>query len=310
MAAVVLDRVFGDPQWFPHPVRLIGRLITAGEALRRLPVAQRFAGILLATGVIAVTGGTVWGLVNLAYACGLWWGLVLETLLVYLAVAPRSLASEALVVERYLRQNNLPEARARLALIVGRDTARLDEKEVRRAVVETVSENTVDGVLCPLFYAALFGALGVWVYKAVSTLDSMVGYKNERYRHFGWAGARLDDIAAFLPARLALFLIPPAAFLAGLSAGTSWRVGWRDRLAHTSPNAGHGEALFAGALRVRLGGPATYDGVVVPKPCLGKEFFPPGPDAVRKAVSLLWAVTWLFTIVAGLLLVLLDYILF
>lgn len=309
MAAVVLDRMFGDPQWFPHPVRLIGRLIAAGDALLSLPVAPRLTGLFLAVGVAALTGGVAWGLVSLAYACDLWWGLILETILVYLAIAPRALADEALAVEQYLRQKNLPEARARLGMIVGRDTGKLDEQEVRRAVVETVGENTVDGVLCPLFYGALFGSVGAWVYKAVSTLDSMVGYKNERYRHFGWAGAWLDDIAAFLPARLALFLVPPAAFLVGLSAGTSWRVGWRDRLAHTSPNAGHGEALFAGALRVCLGGPSAYGGVVVAKPYLGGEFPPPGSDAVQKAVCLLWSTTWLFAVLTVLLLVLLDYIL-
>lgn len=303
LTAVVLDRLLGDPQWLPHPVRLIGLLISAGERLRSLPLPLRFSGMLLAVVVIAVTGAAVWGLLHLAYQQGgRWCGLVLETLLVYLAIAPRSLAEEALAVDRHLRQNDLPLARTRLAMIVGRDTGRLDEQAVRQATVETVGENAVDGMLSPLFYAAFFGPVGVWVYKAVSTLDSMVGYRNERYRHFGWASARLDDLAAFLPARLALLLIPPAAFLVGLSAGTSWRVGWRDRLAHTSPNAGHGEALFAGALRVRLGGAVSYGGVAALRPYLGWEFPSPGPEAVRQAVTLLWSITWLFTAAIGILL--------
>lgn len=295
LAAVVLDRFLGDPRWLPHPVRLIGLLISAGEKARLLPLPLKLSGALMAAGVVAVAGLSAWGLLHLAYQGGLWWRLAAETLLVYLAIAPRSLAAEALAVDGHLRRNDLPGARARLAMIVGRDTDRLDEQGVRRAAVETVSENTVDGVLCPLFYAVLFGAVGAWVYKAASTLDSMVGCKNERYRQFGWAGARLDDLTAFLPARLALFLVPIAAKAAGFSARDAWRVGWRDRLAHSSPNAGHGEALFAGALGVRLGGPSSYGGVVSEKPYLGGEFAPPGPEALRQSVTLLWMTTWLFT---------------
>lgn len=302
LAAVVLDRLFGDPRWLPHPVRLIGLLISAGEKARLLPLPLQLSGALLAVVMMAATGASVWGLLHLAYQGGFWWGLAVETLLVYLAISPRGLADEALAVDGHLRRNDLPGARTRLAMIVGRDTDRLDEQEIRRATVETLGENTVDGVFCPLFYAVLFGAVGAWVYKAVSTLDSMIGYRNAHYRQFGWAGARLDDSAAFLPARLALFLVPVAALAAGFSARQTWRVGWRDRLAHSSPNAGHGEALFAGALGVRLGGPSSYGGVVSEKPFLGREFAPPGPDALRQSVTLLWSATWLFAAAAALVL--------
>ncbi|MDI6709882.1 MAG: adenosylcobinamide-phosphate synthase CbiB [Thermoanaerobacterales bacterium] len=306
LAALILDRLLGDPRRLPHPVRLIGRLIASGESLRRLPLPARWSGTLLALGVITAAGGTAWLLVNLGRTAGLWWGLGVETLLVYLAVAPCSLAGEALAVDAALQHGNLPGARRRLAMIVGRDTAGLDEREVRRAVVETVGENTVDAVLCPVFYALLFGPVGAWVYKAVSTLDSMIGYRHEPYRDFGRAAARLDDLAAFVPARLALFFVPTAALLSGLSARDAWRVGWRDRLAHPSPNAGHGEALFAGALKVRLGGPSTYHGMPSEKPYLGAEFPAPGRSAVRRAVTLLWATTWLFAVAGSAVLVFLG----
>lgn len=316
LAAVVLDRLLGDPRWLPHPVRLIGLLIKTGERLLlgkgdsplfhpvdKLPakkaVCPLFRGCVLAAGVVGLSGFGVWLAVEGAYRGGLWWGLAAETVLVWLAIAPRSLADEALAVDRLLSRGDLPGARERLSMIVGRDTADLDEGEIRRAAVETVSENTVDGVLCPLFYAAVFGPVGAWVYKAISTLDSMVGYRSERYLEFGRCGARLDDAAAFLPARLSLCLVPPAALLCGMSARNSWRVGWRDRLAHSSPNAGHGEALFAGALGVRLGGPSTYGGRRSQKPHLSAEFPPPGPDAVRRAVRLMWAVTRLASAQVG-----------
>ncbi|MDQ7789350.1 MAG: adenosylcobinamide-phosphate synthase CbiB [Clostridia bacterium] len=301
LAAVALDRLLGEPRWLPHPIRMIGFLIRTGEKLRVLPLPLKLSGTLMAAGVVALTGVSVWGLLYFTYQ-SLWWGLAVETLLVYLAIAPRGLADEALAVDSRLRRDDLPGARARLAMIVGRDTGSLDEQEVRRAAVETVSENTVDGVFCPLFYTVLFGAMGAWMYKAVSTLDSMVGYRNERYRQFGWAGARLDDAAAFIPARLALLLIPAAAKAAGLSARQAWRVGWRDRLAHSSPNAGHGEALYAGALGVRLGGRSSYGGVVSEKSYLGGEFAPPGPETIRQSVALLWWATWLLALSAAVLL--------
>ncbi|MGQ5710744.1 adenosylcobinamide-phosphate synthase CbiB [Desulforudis sp. DRI-14] len=306
LAAVVLDRLLGDPPQLPHPVRLIGYLIASGESIRRLPLPVRWSGTLLAMGVIAVTGAAAWLLVKLGYAAGFWWGLAVEALLVYLAVAPHSLAGEALAVDGHLQRGDLPGARQRLAMIVGRDTAGLDEREVRRAAVETVGENTVDAVLCPVFYALLFGAAGAWVYKAVSTLDSMIGYRHEPYRDFGWAAARLDDFAAFVPARLTLFFVPPAALLSGLFARDAWRVGWRDRLAHPSPNAGHGEALFAGALNACLGGPSTYNGIPSEKPYLGAEYPPPGPPAIRQAVTLLWATAWLFAAAGAAVLVFLS----
>ncbi len=306
LAALILDRLLGDPYWLWHPVRLIGRLIASGESLRLLPLPARWSGTILAISVVMAAGGAAWLLVELGRTAGFWWGLAVETLLVYLAVAPRSLAEEALEVDACLQQGDLPGARRKLAMIVGRDTAGLDEREVRRAAVETVGENTVDAVLCPVFYALLFGPVGAWVYKAVSTLDSMIGYRYEPYRDFGRTAARLDDFAAFIPARLALLFVPAAALLSGLSARDAWRVGWRDRLAHPSPNAGHGEALFAGALKVRLGGPSTYNGISSEKPYLGAEFPAPGPSAVCQAVSLLWATTWLFGAVGAAVLVFLG----
>lgn len=298
-----LDAILGDPRGWPHPVRAIGRLISGLEqVLRRLLAAlgagrrgERLTGLVLAVAVAAATGATAWGLALGCDLLGVWPSLLGRAVLVYWGLAARSLGVEAL---RAAEAPDLALARAELAMIVGRDTADLDESEIGRACVETVAENCNDAVVAPLFWFAAGGVAGLWTYKAISTLDSMVGYRNDRYRDLGWASARLDDLAALAPARLTWLLIAAAALVSGERPGGALRIGWRDGRKHPSPNAGWGEAAMAGALGVQLGGPATYGGVPSFKPLLGDPGGPNGPATVRRSVRVMHAAAVIAVLVA------------
>jgi adenosylcobinamide-phosphate synthase len=283
----VLDQILGDPPSWPHPVRWIGRLIVALEAiLRRLPW-QRLAGVLLLLLVVSLTAAVAWSLLELA---ALWSGLaatVMAVVLIYFGIASRSLARETRAVLEACRREDWDTARQRLSRIVGRDTAALSPEEIYRACIETVAENTTDAVVAPLLYAALAGPVGMWAFKAVSTLDSMVGYRNKRYLRFGWASARADDVANFLPARLTYLLMSLAALLRGQSMAGALATGWRDSRKHPSPNAAWAEATMAGALAVRLGGPSSYDGTLSDKPHLGDGCAAPALDQAETAVQIM-----------------------
>ena len=260
----LLDRLLGDPE--PHPVSGIGRAIMALDS--RLP-RTREAGVLL---VLVVAGGTWalgWGMVPAAGSVHPWTGVLASSLLLFYAVGFRTLEREARAVAASLASGSLPEARRRVGRLVGRDTQGLDEAGVARAAVESVAESSVDGVIAPLLFGALGGGALAMAYRAVNTLDSMVGHKDERHRELGWASARLDDALNFLPARLTGGLLVLSASLCGEDAGRAWRVFRRDRLRHDSPNAGHPEAAVAGALGLRLNGPAVYGGETLDKPWIG-----------------------------------------
>jgi adenosylcobinamide-phosphate synthase len=298
-----LDALLGDPRGWPHPVRLIGRLIDRTERAMRWLLAmvggpawaERGAGVVLALVVVGVTGAAAWGVVALGDRLGEVGGLVARAALIYWGLAAQSLGAEAL---RASEAPDLATARRELAMIVGRDTATLDEAEIGRACIETVAENCNDAVVAPLFWLALGGPAALWAFKAVSTLDSMVGYKDERYRRLGWASARLDDLLNVIPARLTWLLIAAAALVRGERARAALRVGWRDGRKHPSPNAAWGEAAMAGALGVRLGGPATYGGVPGFKPVLGDPGAAIGPATVRRAVRLMWTAAALAVLLA------------
>jgi adenosylcobinamide-phosphate synthase len=287
-----LDMLLGDPRGWPHPVRAIGTLIARLETVaRRLltvigggAFAERLAGVLLTVLVVGLTGLAAAGVVLAGDHLGAVSSLVGRTFLIYWGLAARSLGDETL---RASEAGDLDSARSELAMIVGRDTGALDEPEIGRACIETVAENYGDAVVAPLFWFVIGGPVGLWAFKAVSTLDSMVGYRNDRYRHFGWAAARLDDLAAFVPARLAWLLIGLAASMTGERPWNALRIGWRDGRKHPSPNAGWGEAAMAGALSIRLGGPATYGGVPGFKPLLGEPDHPIGRATVRRSVRLM-----------------------
>lgn len=289
----LLDQLLGDPPRWPHPVRWLGRLSALLEPPLRWLLPERLGGIALLVLVTAAAGAAVWMLLSLAAFCNLWAALAVEAILIYWGLAARSLARETQTVLKACEREDWPEARRRLSRIVGRDTQDLPPPEIYRACVETVAENTTDGVIAPLCYAALFGPIGLWVYKAISTLDSMVGYRNQRYLRFGWAAARADDAANFLPARLTWLLMSLAALLTGRKAGRALRIGWRDARRHPSPNSGWGEATMAGALAVQLGGPCTYGGVPAEKQRLGEALAPLAVNHVYQAMRLMLTTSWL-----------------
>jgi adenosylcobinamide-phosphate synthase len=289
LAAVILDLLIGDPRWFPHPVVYIGRLIEALEkALRRLVRNERLAGVLLLVMTVGITCGVGVVFLKGAYAVGPYLGLAVAVILSWSCIAARSLHRESRLVADTIGQGDLVKARRYLSNIVGRDTAELDEQEVWRATVETVAENTSDGVIAPLFYLCLGGPVLAIAYKAVNTLDSMVGYRNERYKSLGWASARCDDLANFMPARLTGLLMVAVAPLFGFPLGNAWRIMRRDGRNHSSPNSGIPEAAVAGALGVRLGGASVYSGTRVEKPTIGDPLKPLSPMAWEGAIRLMY----------------------
>jgi adenosylcobinamide-phosphate synthase len=289
LAAVALDALVGDPQWPLHPVRLIGRLAQCLESPgRRLLRNQRLAGVVVALVVLGAAGLVSHGILVGAGKLHPLAGDVAAVLLIYVTVAARDLVKHSAAVYEALAAGDLSTARKRASLIVGRDTENLDESEVSRAAVESVAESTVDGVTAPLFFAFLGGPVGAVVYRAVNTLDSTFGYKDERYLRFGWASARLDDVANFLPARLTGPLMALAAALLFRRGGESWRILRRDAHRHSSPNAGIPEAAMAGALGVQLGGVSYYSGEPVEKPTIGDPAERLSREHIVRANRLMW----------------------
>lgn len=287
-----LDLLLGDPHWLPHPVRFMGAAIQKGEGLLRplfpkTPGGERLAGAILTLTVTLGSAAVGWGLLRLAGSIHPLVALTVETLLTYQLLAARSLWDESMAVHRRLVADDLPGARTALSRIVGRDTQALPTREVARAAVETVAENTSDGVVAPLLFLALGGLPFGLFYKAVNTLDSMVGYKNERYLHFGRFAARLDDLCNLLPARLSAALMVLAAFILGYDGKNALRITRRDRFCHQSPNSAHTEAACAGALGIRLGGGASYFGVFTEKPTIGDPTRPIEPGDIRRANHLM-----------------------
>jgi adenosylcobinamide-phosphate synthase len=296
--AMALDLTLGDPRWLPHPVVLIGRLITTLElALRKWFRHERIAGVLLLAATAGTSALAAWLLLRTALLIHPLAGFLAAAVISYTCLAARSLHSESALVADALAAGNLAEARRTLSYIVGRDTAGLNETEIWRALVETVAENTSDGIIAPVFWLTLGGPVAGMAYKAVSTLDSMVGYKNERYLHLGWASARMDDLLNFIPARLTALLMILAAPLAGLSSRGAIRVTLRDRLKHPSPNSGHPEAAAAGALGVQLGGKAFYGGKESWKQTIGDPLAPLDERAYRGMLKLMYISTLLMAAV-------------
>jgi adenosylcobinamide-phosphate synthase len=224
--------------------------------------------------------------------------MLVTTVLIYYGVAAGSLARETQAVIAPCEKGDLVQARKCLSRIVGRDTQNLSAQEINRACIETVAENTTDGVVAPLFYTALAGPVGLWIYKSINTLDSMVGYRNARYLRFGWASARTDDVANYVPARLTYLLLCLAACLSGQQGYQALRIGWRDGRKHPSPNSAWSEAAMAGALGVQLGGPSTYAGVLSQKPYLGEPLRPLTTNTVQQALSLMLLTSWLALLAA------------
>ena len=286
-AAFALDALLGDPEGYPHPVRVMGRCIERLEvALGPRYAGDRGArprGCLLA----ALVAGGSWAAGRALTSLPAPLGGCVETLLLYTAFAWKDLERSALRVAGDLERGDLSAARSHLRALVGRDTEELDEYGICRAAVESVAENYCDGVLAPLIWAAVGGAPAALAFKAVSTMDSMLGHRDERHLHLGWCPARLDDLAVFIPARLSLPLTAAAAFACGLDGAGAWRVGLRDRLRHSSPNSAHPEAAFAGALGLELGGPVRYRGELHAYPAIGDGTRMATTEHLREAVRLL-----------------------
>ena len=307
LAAVAMDLLLGDPRWLPHPVRGIAWLAGRLEGLTRRacpgsPGGQKAAGVVTAALTCTAAGLAVWGLMVLAGLWHPWAREAVGVVALYTTIAARDLAGHGMAVYRPLVRGDLAEARRRVGWIVGRDTEGLDEAGVVRAAVESVAESTVDGVTAPLFYAIVFGPVfgpaAAMVYRAVNTLDSTFGYRDERYLHFGWASARIDDAANFLPARLTAPLIALAAALLRQRPGAALRVLFRDGRKHQSPNSGLAEAAMAGALGVQLGGVNYYQGRPLEKPAIGDAVVPLAPAHIRAANALMLAATGLFLVAA------------
>jgi len=272
---LLLDRVIGDPRWFPHPVVGIGRLIALLERRWNRPEAspqrRRWSGVALAVVVVSVATLIPWLILAWVTAHARWLAALLEVWMVATTIAWKGLRQAGQGVFRELAREDLSGARSAVSMIVGRDTASLPEDEVVRATVETLAENLVDAIVSPVFFALVGGAPLAWCYRSVNTLDSMVGYKNARYQDFGFVSARLDDILNYIPARLtALLLWMAIALREGIgTARRGWRIYRRDAHKHPSPNGGIPEALVAGALGVQLGGENVYQGVISERARMG-----------------------------------------
>jgi len=270
-AALALDAVAGDPSWLPHPVVLIGGAITWGERrLRKTPSERNFLnGLILAAGVITVAAGAAWGAITLCGLAAPWLASVAATLIAWTALALRGLDDASKAVEFPLRRADEASARIALRALVGRDPDKLDQGGIIGATIESVAENLSDGIVAPLFYLFVGGPVGAISYKAINTLDSMIGYRDERYLFFGRAAARIDDVANYLPARWSAGCIALAAALSTKRGRAALLTCWADAGRHSSPNAGYPEAAMAGALGIQLGGDAVYDGKVEHRSVLG-----------------------------------------
>jgi adenosylcobinamide-phosphate synthase len=297
-AAWLLDQVAGDPEWLPHPVRLMGLAITRGEsAIRRKDQSNNTELVTGAALTIALVASSYYlsrQAIRFASRQSPALGGTVELLLGWTCLAARSLDQEATSVARALGTGDLNLARTCLARIVGRDTEHLDAGEINRAVIETLAESASDGIISPLFYMALGGVPLAMAYKAVNTLDSIIGHADARYFYFGKVAARLDDVANFIPARLtALVIVAASRFIDEAAPQAAWQTWQRDGGKHKSPNAGQPESAMAGALHARLGGENTYQGEIIPSPQMGHEFPPPSLVQTKKAIRLVSVVALL-----------------
>ena len=292
-AGYLLDLLIGDPRWLYHPVCLIGNLITLLEkGIRKIfPKTEKgelFGGFLEVILVCLISLGVPCAVLSTLYRYMPLAGLVLETFWCYQLLATKSLKDESMKVYDRLKNGTIEEARYAVSMIVGRDTSELTEEGVTKAAVETVAENSSDGVIAPMLYMALGGAPLMFLYKGINTMDSMLGYKNDRYLYFGRCAAKLDDLANYIPARISGWLMVAAAFLTGMDGKNAAKIYKRDRRNHASPNSAQTEAAVAGSLRVQLAGNAYYFGKLYEKPTIGDKLREVEPEDIRRANRLLY----------------------
>lgn len=306
IAGFVLDLLIGDPHFIPHPVRLIGSLISfcdkrlncdAGYNIseKKLNLIKYKRGILLAFTVIFATFAMSVIIIVAAYSINLYAGVIAEAVMTWQILATKCLRVESMRVYDALRTDGVDAGRRAVSMIVGRDTSVLDAAGVTRAAVETIAENTSDGVIAPMLYTAIGGPVLGFVYKAVNTMDSMLGYKNDKYMYFGRFAARLDDVVNFIPARISAYLMIAAAFIGGrqFDGKNAYRIFKRDRFNHASPNSAQTESVCAGALRVRLAGDAVYFGKLVKKKYIGDRLREIEYEDIKRANRLMYITAFL-----------------
>lgn len=301
----LLDMILGDPYFLPHPVRLIGALISGTERRlypdqdRRNDKTELKRGAVLAAVVVGCTAAAAFAVLFLAYRIHPYAGILTETVMTYQILAAKCLKVESMKVHECLKHGDLAAARNAVSMIVGRDTQCLTEEGVAKAAIETVAENTSDGVIAPMLYTAIGGPVLGFVYKAVNTMDSMVGYKNDRYLYFGRAAAKLDDAVNYLPSRLSAYLMIMTAFLGGkdFSGKRAYYIFKRDNRNHKSPNSAQTESVCAGALGIRLAGDASYFGKIVKKPYIGDAVRPVEYEDIRRANRLMYGTAWFCEII-------------
>ena len=310
----LLDLLFGDPYWLPHPIRLIGSLIARvekcflGKNKDRNEKKELWQGIYMVIIVLFSTMTVTTLILCLTYYINCYLGIAVETIMTYQILATKCLKVESMKVYHCLKDKTIPEARNAVSMIVGRDTDCLDERGVAKAAIETVAENTSDGVIAPMLYTALGGPILGFLYKAVNTMDSMIGYKNETYLYLGRTAAKLDDVVNFLPARISAYLMIAASFIGGkcFSGKRAYYIYKRDNRNHASPNSAQTESVCAGALGIQLAGDASYFGKIVKKPYIGDNVRAVEYEDIKR-VNLLMYLTALLSEIICLLVLLLVY---
>ena len=289
----LLDLLVGDPHWMPHPIRLIGSVIAKCSKWNRAELKkgeQFWRGMAMTILVVCLTAVVAAAILVAGYWLHPLAGCIIEGIMTYQILATKCLKVESMKVYEALKKNNLEGARYAVSMIVGRDTQVLDDTGVAKAAVETVAENTSDGVIAPLIYLAIGGPILGFMYKAINTMDSMVGYKNDKYMYFGRCAAKLDDVVNYIPARISALLMIAVSFLPGKAydGKGAWRIWRRDRRKHASPNSAQTEAVCAGSLGVQLAGDASYFGKIVKKPTIGDAHRPVEYEDIKRANGLLY----------------------
>ncbi len=289
----VLDLIVGDPHWLYHPVRLIGKLINNTEKLVRrcftkTKAGERIAGIVLAIVVMVISTGIPLGILVICYKTNVYLGIAIESIFCYQLLATKSLKVESMKVYRALKDKDMEKARYAVSMIVGRDTKSLDAVGITKAAVETVAENTSDGSIAPLISIIIGGAPIGFLYKSINTMDSMIGYKNDKYINLGRFAAKLDDVVNYIPARFSAFMMILSAYMLGMDGKNAYRIYKRDRYKHASPNSAHTESVCAGALCVRLAGDAYYFGKLHKKEYIGDALREIETEDIKRANRLLY----------------------
>ena len=296
ISSYLVDLLFGDPRWFPHPVKAMGKAIDFLDARLRSGRGkrdQRLKGVLLTVSVSGSFSLAVYFLLLVSQGISPLLGKIVWVLLAYMTLSIRDLIVHARRVLKSLNNQDLEQARERLALIVGRDTKQLPREKIVTAVIESIAESANDGIVAPLFYLFIGGPVLAFFYKAVNTLDSMVGYKNEKYLHFGWFSARLDDVMNFIPSRITGVLIMIAGFILGKNGINGFKTMVSDGRKHLSPNSGVSEAAMAGVLGLRLGGPCLYKGKLRRNPYIGQAKRETDPVLIQQALVIAFLVSFL-----------------